>query len=185
MRFLIVGGTRFIGPYVVRGLAAANHEVTVFHRGDNEPDLPASVRHVHSPDAAMPVLHFPVELLKPASDVVIHMIPMGEHDTRAAISAFAGMARRMVCLSSGDVYRAYGRFTEVEPGPVEEGLLTEDSPLRSALYPYRARRGRIPIWHEKILVERLALDSANLPASILHLPKLYGLDSNADHWYAS
>ena len=32
MRFLIIGGTNFIGPYVVRYLAAAGHEVTVFHR---------------------------------------------------------------------------------------------------------------------------------------------------------
>ena len=33
MRVLIIGGTRFIGPEVVRQLHALGHQVTVFHRG--------------------------------------------------------------------------------------------------------------------------------------------------------
>jgi nucleoside-diphosphate-sugar epimerase len=33
MKVLVVGGTNFIGPYAVRRLAEAGHEVAVFHRG--------------------------------------------------------------------------------------------------------------------------------------------------------
>jgi uncharacterized protein YbjT (DUF2867 family) len=33
MQFLIIGGTRFLGPLVVRRLLAAGHAVAVFHRG--------------------------------------------------------------------------------------------------------------------------------------------------------
>jgi nucleoside-diphosphate-sugar epimerase len=138
---------------------------------------------VHSPDAGMPVVRFPVDLLKPAPDVVIHMIPTGEQDTRAAVQTFTGLARRLVCLSSGDIYRAYGRFTGLEPGPVEEGLLTEDSPLRSVLYPYRAKAksdSDLAFYYEKILVERLAMEALDLPATILRLPKVYGPGDNAD-----
>ncbi|HYO90504.1 MAG TPA: NAD-dependent epimerase/dehydratase family protein, partial [Pyrinomonadaceae bacterium] len=47
MKILILGGTRFVGPYVVRELALQGHDVTVFHRGETEVDLPPSVRHVH------------------------------------------------------------------------------------------------------------------------------------------
>ena len=91
------------------------------------------------PEAAMPVRSFPPELFDPAPDVVVHMIPMGEADARAAVDGFAGRAERMVWLSSGDVYRAYGRFTGIEPGPPEPVPLTEDAPLRTVLYPYRGQ----------------------------------------------
>jgi nucleoside-diphosphate-sugar epimerase len=183
MRILVIGGTRFIGPHVVRELADLGHEIKVFHRGENEGALPATVRHVRSPQAAMPVRHFPIEVLQPAPDVVIHMIPMGEIDTRAVIEAFRGKAQRLVCVSSGDVYRAYGRFTGLEPGPVETGLSTEDSPLRSVLYPYRAKAkstSDLAYYYDKILVERFALESPDLPATILRLPKVYGPGDNAD-----
>ena len=183
MRILVIGGTRFIGPYVTRELMESGHEITVFHRGGSEAVLPAGVRHIRSPDAAMPVCRFPVEVLEFAPEVVIHMIPMGEPDTRAAVASFTGLAQRLICLSSGDVYRAYGRFTGLEPGPVEPGLLTEDSPLRSVLYPYRAKArsmAALEYYYEKILVERIALQAKVLPAAILRLPKVYGPGDNAD-----
>jgi nucleoside-diphosphate-sugar epimerase len=167
----------------VRQLVASGHEVTVYHRGLTEADLPAGVCHVHSDAAAIPVLQFPLEVLEPAPEVVIHMIAMGEADARAACEAFRGRSRRLVALSSGDVYRAYGRFTGLEPGPVEPGLLHEASPLRTVLYPYRRQaRGRDD-WryaYEKILAERVVLNDDALEAVVLRLPKIYGPGDNAD-----
>lgn len=183
MRVLVIGGTRFIGPHVVRGLVELGHEVTVFHRGDNELALDPAVRHVHSPSAAMPVTTFPRELTHPSPDMVIHMIPMGENDTRAAVELFRGISQRLVCVSSGDVYRAYGVFVGIEPGAPEPGLLTEDSPLRTMLYPYRAKASSNTAreyYYEKILVERVAMSEPQLPGTILRLPKVYGSGENAD-----
>lgn len=40
MRVLVIGGTRFIGPPVVKSLVEHGHEVTVFHRGETEINLP-------------------------------------------------------------------------------------------------------------------------------------------------
>src|ERR1700730_9033189 len=111
MRVLIIGGTKFIGPHVVRLLVEQGHDVLLYHRGQTEADLPQNVRHSRSPLAAMPVLRFPHELLAELFDAVVHMIPMGEADARAAMKAFRGRAARVVALSSGDVYRAYGRLT--------------------------------------------------------------------------
>ena len=182
-RFLIIGGTKFIGPYVGRQLLDAGHGVTVYHRGQTEAELPVEVRHIRSPRAAMPVMSFPDELLAERFDVVIHMIAMGEADASAAVHAFRGRIGRMVVLSSGDVYRAYGRFTGIEPGPVEAGLLHEESPLRSVLYPYRKQAASPGDWtyhYEKILVEREALGTSDLPATVLRLPKVYGPGGNAD-----
>jgi nucleoside-diphosphate-sugar epimerase len=99
------------------------------------------------------------------------------------MEAFRGRAARVVALSSGDVYRAYGRLTRTEPGPIEAGLLHEDSPLRSALYPYRKQAKSTADWvydYEKILVEREILGSRDLPGVILRLPKVYGPGNNAD-----
>ena len=122
----------------------------------------------------MPVSRFPDELLLPEPDAVIHMIAMGEVDTRAAVEFFRGRTGRAVWISSGDVYRAYGRFLGIESGPVESGLLREDSPLRSALYPYRDAAKApddLANIYDKILVEGAALDG-ELPGTVLRLPKV-------------
>jgi nucleoside-diphosphate-sugar epimerase len=183
MRVLIIGGTKFIGPHVVRQFVDQGHDLLLYHRGKTEADLPRSVRHTRHSLAAMPVLGFPHELLAESFDAVVHMIPMGEADSRAAMKAFRGRTARVVALSSGDVYRAYGRLTGTEPGPIEEGLLHEDSPLRSVLYPYRRQAKLTEDWvydYEKILVEREILGDRDLPGVVLRLPKVYGPGNNAD-----
>ena len=183
MRVLMIGGTKFIGPHVARQFVDQGHEVLLYHRGQTEADLPKSIRHIRSPLAAMPVLRFPDELLAESFDTIVHIIPMGEADSRAVMEAFRGRASRVVALSSGDVYRAYGRLTRAEPGPIEAGLLHEDSPLRSVLYPYRKQAKSAADWvydYEKILVEREILGNPDLPSVILRLPKVYGPGNNAD-----
>jgi len=198
MNIVIIGGTRFIGAHVVRQLSDAGHSITVYHRGQHESQLspqraqnrrssgapaPANVRHVRRPEAAMPVRSFPPELLSPEPDIVVHMIAIGEADARAAVEFFRGRIGRMIWISSGDVYLAYGRFTGIEPGPVEPGLLRETSPLRSVLYPHAdpaKPADDISNVYEKILVERIAFSEPQLPATVLRLPKVYGPGDNAD-----
>jgi hypothetical protein len=46
VRILVIGGTRFVGPPLVRAFTAAGHDVAVVHRGVTEAELP-SVRHIH------------------------------------------------------------------------------------------------------------------------------------------
>jgi nucleoside-diphosphate-sugar epimerase len=183
LHIVVIGGTGFIGPHVVRQLAEAGHSITVFHRGRHEPALPATVRHVHDPKASFPVHRFPGELFRPEPAVLIHMIAMGEADADAAAEAFRGRVSRAVWLSSGDVYRAYGRFTKLEPGPVEPGLLSENSPLRSVYYPYRSKAASpdsLEFCYEKILVEQIALLDTSPRPVVLRLPKVYGSGGNAD-----
>ena len=88
MHVVVIGGTRSIGPRVVKWLVEGGHNVTVYHRGISESALPDAVRHLHSPKAALPVLEFSPELLQPEPDVVLHMMAMGEHDARAAMHFF-------------------------------------------------------------------------------------------------
>jgi nucleoside-diphosphate-sugar epimerase len=177
MRVLIIGGTNFIGPHVVRALDRRSAEITVYHRGVHEPQLPSTVRHIHSGRATLPYLHFPSELSEPSPDVVLLMFPVGGDDARAAVARFTGVARRLVAISSGDVYRAYGRLLGSEPGPPEPVPLDEDAPLRETLYPYRAGSAGPSDWtfhYEKILAERAVMDNSALPGTVLRLPAVYG-----------
>jgi nucleoside-diphosphate-sugar epimerase len=183
VQILVIGGTRFIGPYVVEELVSLGHTVTVYHRGEHEPILPLGVRHVHNPAAAIPVESFPPEVLKPSPDVVIHMIPTGDGDSRALVNTFLDRTRRLVVLSSGDVYQAYGRLIGLESGAPVPGLLTESSPLRTVLYPHRTQATSPRDWvysYDKILVEQTVLSAPFVPAVVLRLPKVYGPGENAD-----
>jgi nucleoside-diphosphate-sugar epimerase len=176
VRVLVIGGTNFIGPPAIAELHRRGHEVTVYHRGLHEPELPPGTRHIHSPRAAIPVLHFPSALSDPPPDVVLHMFPVGEEDSRAAAARFTGLAERIVAISSGDVYRAYGRLLGTEPGPAEPVPLGEDAPLREINFPYRHAAAGPTDWtyhYDKILAERALLESP-LPATVLRLPAVYG-----------
>ena len=71
--------------------------------------------------------------------------------SRAAVDVFRDRTGRLVCLSSGDVYRAKAQTT------------TE-----------------LAYYYEKILMERVALGDSDLPTTVLRLPKVYGPGNNAD-----
>jgi nucleoside-diphosphate-sugar epimerase len=183
MNILVIGGTRFIGASVVRQLAEAGHAVTVYHRGQHEAELPASVRHLRRPEAAMPIRSFPAGLLTSQPDLVVHMLSMGEADAQAAVDFFRHNTGRMLWISSGDVYRAYGRFIGTEPGPIEPCPLREDAPLRTVLYPYRdpaKPADDLVNFYDTVLMERIATSDRDLPATVLRLPKCYGPGDNAD-----
>jgi nucleoside-diphosphate-sugar epimerase len=179
MRILVLGGTRFIGPDVVRRLDATGHRVTIFHRGQTEADLPPGVAHLHG-DRQRLAGHAD-EFRRLAPEVVLDMLPLGEGDAQAVVRAFRGIARRAVAVSSADVYRAYGRLIGTEPGPPDPVPLAEDAPLREKLYPYRGETARAaddPARrmddYDKILVERTVLGNPDLPGTILRLPMVYG-----------
>jgi nucleoside-diphosphate-sugar epimerase len=175
VRILIIGGTNFIGPHLVRRLVGAGHEVAVLHRGQARTDLPDLVRHITG-DRRRLVDHRD-EFLRFGPDVAVDMIAYTDDDARGLVATFRGLARRVVVISSGDVYLAYGRVTRTEPGPIEPTPLAENSPLRSALFPYRAQaKGPDDFLYsyDKIPVELTVMAEPDLPATVLRLPMTYG-----------
>jgi len=187
-RVLVVGGTNFIGPSVVRQLAQSGHEVAVFHRGEHEIDEP-SVAHIHGERDQIgahrdAIAHF-------APEVTVDMRAMTEAQARATADAVRGIARRLVVVSSMDVYRAYGRLHGTEPGPALTPPFDEDSPLREKLYVYRDQTPAViaqrPPWmneYDKILVERVALNDPALAGTVIRFPMVHGERDGQRRFYA-
>ena len=176
MRVLVLGGTQFIGPPAVKRLIELGHEVAVFHRGQTKAPLPAEVTSFYGDRAQLADSLDDFQTYAP--DVVLDTLAMTEQDAKAVVETFTGLARRLVVLSSGDVYRAYDRLRGADPGPPDPTPLTEDSPLRDKLYPYRSYAetpGDLEYNYDKILVERVVMAQPDkLPATVLRLPMVFG-----------
>jgi nucleoside-diphosphate-sugar epimerase len=175
MRVLVLGGTGFIGPYVIRGLVADGHEVSVFHRGNRPSDLPGPVSQIRGDYRAL--ASHETECRRCEPDVVLDMIATTEGDAHASVEVFRGIANRVVVLSSADVYRAYDVINRVEPGPLQPVPVSEDGELRRTLFPFRDSPNPSadrPPDYEKILVERVYRGEPKLRATILRLPIVYG-----------
>jgi len=173
MRVLILGGTSLTGPFLVQRLNSLGHHVTVFHRGEHEAELPPGVTHLHGD------FHNPPRALRDDSpDVVVHMWALTEADAAHFLHFFRGAAGRAVVISSGDVYRAYGRLQRLESddAPAAGLPLDEDAPLRQSRYPYRNRTGpvEIPGQYDKVLVEAALRAQTELPVTILRFPAVFG-----------
>jgi nucleoside-diphosphate-sugar epimerase len=180
MRILVLGGTRFIGRALVERLASDGHDVAVAHRGADlgggAAELPPAVEEFLL-DRADLAVRAP-ELLDWQPETVVDMFAMTQASARSALEALAtGSVRRWVVASSLDVYRAYDHLQRHESGPPLEGALTETSPLRRHLYPYRGsgRDAGFPIDdYEKIEVERAVLDWPGVHPVVIRLPAVYG-----------
>jgi NAD dependent epimerase/dehydratase family len=128
MRILIIGGTGFIGPWVVRHLVADEHVVAVFHRGETTADLPPAVAHIKGDRQHLSA--FASEFTRFAPDVVLDMFPYTERDAVLVMQTFCGVAGRVVAVSSMDVYRAYGRFSRFEDGAPDLQPFAEYAAIR-------------------------------------------------------
>lgn len=180
MRFLIIGGTGFIGPFVIRDLVERGHNVTVFHRGEARTVLPEGVRRIHGNRNDLAAHRTEFERLAP--DVVVDFVLSDERQAKALMETLRGLAGRVVAISSQDVYRAYGVLLGREPGPPQPTPLTEESEVRRQLHPYNIEHLRKVqatfAWltddYDKIPVERTVLGDSALPGTVLRLPMIYG-----------
>ena len=177
MRILLIGGNGFIGPHVAAALERDGHEVVVFHR---TPAANAARREIIGDRQRLPDYRDRLRAL--GADVVVDVILSSGRQARELIEVFRGAARRVVAISSCDVYRACGVLHGSEPGPLEPVPLTEQSPLRTKLQTYPPDRikmlqqvfGWLDDEYDKIPVEREILADAELAGTVLRLPMVYG-----------
>jgi nucleoside-diphosphate-sugar epimerase len=181
MKVLAIGGTGFIGSPVVRCLDKQGHEVAVFHRGETEAQLPGSTRHIHGDRSNLSEFRDAFERFAP--EVVVDVVPYTEAQIRQTVEVLAGLADRLVVVSSSDVYRNYDGWRGESTHPPDPVPLREDAPLREKHYPYRGYEGldfEYADDYDKILVEKAAKTRSAPPSTILRLPAVYGPE-NGQH----
>ena len=175
MRVLIIGGTGFIGQWIVRALVEKEHEVRLFHRGRTAAALPPSVSHIQGERAELP--RFAPLFRAWAPEVVLDTFAYDRDDLALVKRATEEIPCRFVMLSSMDVYRAYGIYCRLEEGAPGHGMFDENAPLRSVLYPYRKNAASVDdlmYRYDKIPAEQFALSEMNRPVTVLRLGKVYG-----------
>jgi nucleoside-diphosphate-sugar epimerase len=148
-------------------LAEQGHELTIFHRGETDAELPASVRHVHGNFASFSEHLEGLRAEEP--EVVLDIVPFMDKDGHGVLH-FRGIAGRAVVVTSSDVYRAFARVWRSEPGPPDPVPLTEESPLRTK--PVHALGQDID--YDNVEVERAVSQDSELPVTIVRPTAIHG-----------
>lgn len=179
MKILIIGGTRFIGPSVVKKLLEQGHTIVLFHRGKSKADLPEDIPHIFGDRNSL--ADFRNEFAKFKPEVVLDMAPITERHAQTVVKVFRGITQRVVAISSQDVYQAYGLLLGIEEGDVQPTPIHEDAALRTKFFPYRQDKPRLDDDprkilddYDKILIERVIMEDEELAGTVLRLPMVYG-----------
>ena len=99
MRILIVGGTRFVGRHVVEAALAAEHDVTLLHRGAGEDDLFPEAEHLHADrDVDLSLL------ARREFDATVDTSAYFPRQVRSLSAALDGRGGRYLVISSTSVY---------------------------------------------------------------------------------
>ena len=180
MRVLLIGGNGFIGTPLTRQLLAGGHEIAILHRGKPIPDANPAVLHFQGDRNRLS--DYRDQLAKFGSDVIVDLILSSGNQARELMTVARDITKRVVALSTGDVYRAWGVLHRVESGPLEPLPITEDSALRTTRRLYAPETIRamqsIASWatedYDKIAVEQAIMSNPDLPGTVLRLPMVYG-----------
>ena len=174
MKILVIGGTRNLGPQLVRELLREGHVVTVLNRGVTPDDLPAEVERLRADrgDAA----RLGAALAGRSFDGVVDMTLYNGRDAKAVAELLDGKVGRYVLISTGQVYLVrvgLGRpFAEDGyAGPVMEEPDAGGADHADWLYGVEKRQA------EDALSE--AWESRRFPSTSLRLPMV---NSERDHY---
>jgi nucleoside-diphosphate-sugar epimerase len=165
VKVLVLGGTRFLGPFVVDELLSRGHQVALLSRHEADHELPVRL---YEGDASDPkTLQQAVGSWHPEG--LIDMLHNGPDWARSVVCACAGNVQRSVHLSCAAVY---GRKPYC---PVDEATAVVDP--KDAPPEVAAK-----IAADDVILEAAARDE--IPAVVLRLAELYGpRDPRCAEWY--
>ena len=140
MHVAVIGGTRHLGPFIVRELLENDHRVSVFNRGRTPVDLPEGVARVVVDRSTRGPLGEALRQHRP--DAVIDMIGFRAWEVEEVADALPAIQHYVFCSSTA-VYGVIGsstpgakcrRSAPTAPTP------TESSPARSSSSGGRVNR---------------------------------------------
>jgi nucleoside-diphosphate-sugar epimerase len=180
MRILVIGGNGFIGSPLVSELLGSGHQVAVFHRCPDVGLADSGVVQIQGDRNRLS--DYEVQFRQFSPDVIVDLILSSGEQARQLVETAHEIARRVIAISSMDVYRAWGVMREVEAGSLDPLPLTEDSPLRTTRRLYSPDTVKmlqnIFTWldqhYDKIGVEEAIRGDPAVEWTILRLPMVYG-----------
>ena len=112
MKLLIIGGTKFLGRYLVESALARGHEITLFNRGLTNPDLFPGVEHLQGDR------HRDLEILRNRQwDACIDTCGFTPDAVRKTVEILADSINHYTFISSQSVYADYSQPNQDETAP--------------------------------------------------------------------
>jgi nucleoside-diphosphate-sugar epimerase len=175
MRVLIIGGTRNLGPSIVRALLQDGHQVTIFHRGRTLYELPREIEILHGDRTERADCE---RLLRRDFDAAIDTTLYNGRDAAIAIDVLSGRAGHYIFISTGQVYLVReGPQRPFREGDYEGPVMPEppkDDHLDHDNWVYGIEKRAA----EDLLMEAHAKHA--FPITSLRLPMV---NSERDHFY--
>jgi 2'-hydroxyisoflavone reductase len=131
MRILVLGGTRFVGRAFVQEALAAGHEITLFNRGETNPDLFPDVEKVRGDRT---VSLEPLTALGETWDAVYDPSCYVPRVARIATEALRDLAPHYSFVSSLSVYDDLSRTNQDESGHLGEIADPTDEEITNESY---------------------------------------------------
>lgn len=138
MRVLVIGGTRYVGRFIVEGLLERGHEVTLFHRGRTNVGLFPDVERVLG-DRVTDI----EQLGSRTWDVVVDTCGYEPADVAPGLEYLVGRTERYAFISSAAVHE-----------PTSQPGVTEDSPLQRGPEPEEP----VVWWHDEYARDKVACE---------------------------
>lgn len=155
MRILVIGGTRYVGRYVVEDLLRRGHELTLFHRGETNAELFGDVERV------LGDRHTDLDRLGARSwDVVVDTCGYTPQDVRPSVELLADRVGQYVFVSSAAVYEPTTTVGIDETAPVQDG----PEPPEPVVW-WHAQYAR-----DKVRCERMVLEAFGASRSLIVRP---------------
>ncbi|GEM49074.1 NAD-dependent epimerase/dehydratase family protein [Deinococcus cellulosilyticus] len=155
MNVLVLGGSRFVGWYIVHSLLKAGHQVSVFNRGRSNTDLPAEVEQLVGDR------NTDLSALQGRSwDAVIDVNAYVPRQVRQIVEVLKGRVEHYVLVSTISVYSDSAEVPITEESPVIELENKDTEEVTGETYgglKVLCERTLAELWGEKHTILRLGL----------------------------
>ena len=167
MNILIIGGTGYMGKFVVQRLLDRGDRVTVFSRGSSRPDWWDRIEHIQGDRDDRPA--FMSKLKGKSFDAVIDSQAYRKEDVESAVETFRGNIGRYLLVSTGSVYLE-GTVDFANRCPYNES----DVDWTNLEYTYP--QGEDPYAVGKRHCEKWLQENSGVPYTIVRVPAVMGWD---------
>ena len=161
MKILVIGGTRYMGRIMVQNLLDQGDEVTIFSRGNTQPEWWDQVGHIQGDRNDRD--DFNAKLKGAPFDAVVDTQAYRWEDVESAIGTFEGSVGRYLFVSTGSVYLD-GKLDFFTHSPFKEDDVNWDT------LDYTYPDGEDPYGVGKRHCEKWLNENSRIPYTIVRIP---------------